>query len=48
MNPVFLDTVGLLALWNTSDQWHAAADQAFAQVLARRQPVITTTFVTLF
>jgi len=25
MNAVFLDTVGLLALWDTADQWHAAA-----------------------
>ena len=47
MNPVFLDTVGLVALWNTADQWHVAADQAFAQILARRQPIVTTTFVLL-
>ena len=47
MNPVFLVTVGLVALWNVSDQWHLAADQAFAQVLAWRQPIITTTFVML-
>jgi predicted nucleic acid-binding protein len=47
MNPVFLDTVGLIALWNGSDQWHAAADQAFAQILDRRQPLVTTTFVLL-
>ncbi len=47
MNPVFLDTVGLVALWNQSDQWHLAADGAFAQVRARRQPMVTTTFVLL-
>ena len=47
MNPVFLDTVGLLAIWNVADQWHIAADQAFVSVLSRRQPVVTTTFVLL-
>lgn len=40
MNQVFLDTVGLVALWNTAHQWHVAADRAFAQILARRQPTV--------
>lgn len=26
MNAVFLDTVGLLALWDKSDQWHDLAE----------------------
>jgi predicted nucleic acid-binding protein len=30
MYGVFLDTVGLIAVWDTSDQWHAAAETAFA------------------
>ena len=30
MNAVFLDTVGLLALWDEGDQWHTAAETAFA------------------
>lgn len=47
MNPVFLDTVGLVALWNVADRWPVAADQAFAQIHARRRPMITTTFVLL-
>lgn len=47
MNPVFLDTVGLLALWNNSDQWHRAADQAFKLISVRRQPIVTSTFVLL-
>jgi hypothetical protein len=47
MNPILLDTVGLVALWNVADQWHSAADQAFAQLLARRRPMVTTTFVLL-
>ena len=32
MNAAFLDTVGLLALWDTSDQWHQAAEQAFSKL----------------
>ncbi|HJT36197.1 MAG TPA: hypothetical protein VJ783_29520 [Pirellulales bacterium] len=26
VHDVFLDTVGLLAVWNNQDQWHAKAD----------------------
>jgi predicted nucleic acid-binding protein len=29
---VFLDTVGLIALWDRADQWHSAADAAFQQI----------------
>ena len=29
MNPVFLDTVGLLALWDEDDSWHDAAKKSF-------------------
>jgi predicted nucleic acid-binding protein len=47
MTAVFLDTVGLLALWDVSDQWHAAADAAFQTLSASRIPLITTTFVLL-
>jgi predicted nucleic acid-binding protein len=47
MTAVFLDTVGLLALWDVSDQWHAEADAAFQKLAARRAPLITTTFVLL-
>jgi predicted nucleic acid-binding protein len=43
----FLDTVGLLALWNESDQWHKAASASFAELLASRANIITTTFVLL-
>jgi uncharacterized protein len=45
--PVFLDTVGLLALWDEADQWHAPADAAFREITARRRPMMTTTFVLL-
>lgn len=47
MNAVFLDTVGLLALWNRSDQWHESAEAAFQSLLARRSPLLTTSLVML-
>jgi len=47
VNAVFLDTVGLLALWDTAGQWHAAAEAAFRQVQGRRSAVVTTTFILL-
>ncbi len=42
MSVVFLDTVGLLGLWDASDQWHSAAEAAFAE-LARVKALLTTT-----
>ncbi len=47
MTNVFLDTVGLLALWDTSDQWHSAAAPAFARLADARTRFITTSFVLL-
>ncbi len=47
MNTVFLDTVGLVALWNNSDQWHEDANLAFAQIVRERRRMVTTTFVLL-
>jgi predicted nucleic acid-binding protein len=47
MNSVFLDTVGLLALWDTGDQWHDAAEQAFSRLRETRSAPVTTTFVLL-
>jgi len=45
MNPVFLDTVGLIAVWDTADQWHAAAAPVFLQLAASGRPLVTTTLV---
>ena len=47
MSAVFLDTVGMLALWDEADQWHAEAQAAFQQLVAKRNFVVTTTFVLL-
>ena len=45
MSLVFLDSVGVLALWSKTDQWHSAAERAFAQIIKDRAALITTTFV---
>lgn len=47
MKPVFADTVGLLGLWDTSDQWHDAAERAFVKLSSARRPIVTTSFVLL-
>lgn len=47
MSPVFLDTVGLLALWDASDQWHSDAETAFAELAARGASFVATTYVLL-
>lgn len=45
MRTVFLDTVGLLALWDESDQWHSAARTAFGPLVTQRAVLITTSLV---
>jgi uncharacterized protein len=47
MSSVFVDSVGLLALWNSSDQWHDAAQNAFAQINDGRTRLLTTAFILL-
>lgn len=47
MKAVFLDTIGLLALWDVADQWHNAAEQAFVSLKAERNSFITTSFIFL-
>jgi predicted nucleic acid-binding protein len=47
MNGVFLDTVGMLAAWDKTDQWHPADSAAYDAVRRRACPLITTTAVLL-
>lgn len=47
MTPVFLDTAGLIAVWERADQWHAAAWDAFQLLLDAGVPLVTTPFVLL-
>lgn len=47
MSPIFLDTLGLLDLWDAEDQWHDQAETAFSELRGRRSSFITTTFVLL-
>lgn len=47
MTFAFVDTVGLLALWDSADQWHQAADEAWQKMLASRAVPYTTPFVLL-
>jgi predicted nucleic acid-binding protein len=44
---VFLDTVGLLAIWDESDQWHQAAQGCFEKLMASRIELITSSSVLL-
>jgi predicted nucleic acid-binding protein len=46
-SPVFLDTVGLLALWDLSDQWHVVAVQAFQEFSKEQASLYTSSFVLL-
>ncbi len=45
MNPAFLDTVGLLAVWDKADQWHIQAEPVFLKLVASARPILTTTLV---
>src|SRR5438105_2133061 len=47
MSPVFLDTVGLIAVWDTDDQWHVAAETAYQQIVSQRRATLTTSYVLL-
>jgi uncharacterized protein len=44
---VFLDTVGLLAVWDESDQWHRAAQACFSELVGSRTELVTSSFVLL-
>lgn len=45
MSTVFLDTVGLIALWDDTDQWHVAANAAYSTLKNSRFKGITTQLV---
>lgn len=47
MTAVFLDTVGLLALWDEDDQWHQQAASSFQLVQQSRCAIVTSEFVLL-
>lgn len=42
MTKIFLDTVGLIALWDENDQWHEAAREAYALLRTSRFIGVTT------
>jgi predicted nucleic acid-binding protein len=45
MKPVFLDTVGLLAVLDSDDQWHAAALPVYDAIIRAGRPTFTTPLV---
>ena len=45
MSPVFLDTSGLIAVINTDDQWHPAAEAVWQQLVALFTSFLTTSLV---
>jgi predicted nucleic acid-binding protein len=47
MRAAFLDTVGLVALWDEDDQWHAPAEKAAAAFYTQPTRLVTTSFVLL-
>ena len=45
MNGVFLDTVGLLGLWDEDDQWHHRASEVFDEIERDGDRLFTTSYV---
>jgi predicted nucleic acid-binding protein len=45
MSPVFLDTVGLIAVWDKADQWHDNAEPVFLKLVASGRSIVTTTLI---
>ncbi|HEY4328747.1 MAG TPA: PIN domain-containing protein [Phycisphaerae bacterium] len=45
MRIVFLDSVGLLATWDTRDQWHQAAAPVFATLVKEGAAILTTELI---
>jgi predicted nucleic acid-binding protein len=46
-SPAFLDTVGLLAVWDRKDSWHELADNAYRELEAERVLLYTSSLVLL-
>ncbi len=44
---VFLDTIGLLAVWDRTDQWHTAATVGLAGLQAAGAELVTSAYVLL-
>ena len=47
MTIVLMDTVGLIALWEESDQWHAGAEKAMTALNALQARLVTTSAILL-
>ncbi len=47
MSDIFLDTVGLIALWDESDQWQSVAGAAMTLLNVPGTRLITTTYILL-
>jgi predicted nucleic acid-binding protein len=47
MTDVFLDTVGLIAVWDTADQWHSAAEGTYRRLLSQGRRLVTTAWLLL-
>ena len=45
MSAVFLDTVGVVALFDVRDQWHAAAEAAWERISAHEVDSLATSLV---
>jgi predicted nucleic acid-binding protein len=42
---VFLDTVGMIAIWDDADQWHKAAKAVYDRLLIEGRRLVTTPHV---
>jgi predicted nucleic acid-binding protein len=47
MNAVFLDSVGMIAVWDAADQWHPVAQAAYQKLLWEGRRLVTTEMVLL-
>ncbi len=45
MNPVLLETVGLIAAWDKADQWHDYAEPVFLSLARSGRTILTTTLI---